>query len=153
MKTGSPHTMRLDVFAEGQFDDIPSKRRKCDTDVGTGETENGEPSEKMVYPIYLPISMELGVPPEDLSKCEQVLEKKAKGTVVISQAYYFCSYCTYKNRNRTTAVTHIHKDQLQISSAAPSSFTQHVLLLLARSMCWPSIMRRWRRALSQGKRP
>ena len=100
-----------EVFAEGQFGDIPSKQHKHEANAPTEET--GELSGKKIYTTSLPIPMELSVPSKDLPKCDQVLEKKDKGNKIMSHSYYFCNFCSYKNRNRTTAVTHIHRDHLQ----------------------------------------
>ena len=99
-----------EVFTKGQFEDVTTCKQKREADATF--VDSGEPSEKKVYASTLPIPMELGVPHEDLPKCEQVLEKKDKGKEIVSHIYYFCNFCTYKNRNRTTAVTHVHRDHL-----------------------------------------
>lgn len=67
-----------EVFAEGQFDDILSKKHKCEANTPTGET--GDPSEKKVYATSLHLPMELGVPSEDLPKCTRSWKRRARVT-------------------------------------------------------------------------
>ena len=99
-----------EVFTEGQFEDAPSCKQKGDAN--TIAQSSGEPSGKKVFTTTLPIPMELGVSVKDLPKCEQVLEKKDKDDEIMSHSYYFCNFCPYRKRNRTTAGTHVCRDHL-----------------------------------------
>ena len=100
-----------DELVPGQFDSPPTKKLRVEAE--KEETKVGEASGLInpsgsttkVYTDQLPISCDLGVPPDYLPHWESVKKEGAKGGQK-SISVYTCLFCDHRSQNQTSTITH-----------------------------------------------
>ena len=78
------------------------------TTVETGATSKDKTTR--VYVTSLPISLEFGIPPQNLPETENVKERSSKNPAKkVTKFYYTCRLCSHSSQNKASMMTHTRR--------------------------------------------
>ena len=78
------------------------------TAVETGATSKDKTTR--VYVTSLPVSLEFGIPPQNLPETESIKERSSKNPAKkVTKFYYTCRLCPHSSQNKASMMTHTRR--------------------------------------------